>query len=67
VKLHASNAAGAAADARRAVVLFERLPSRDGPKWFNLACARAALTGAAGGEGDAWSAESSAPADPFAR
>ncbi len=39
LKLHAGDAAGATADARRAVGLLEGLPARDGRAWFLLACA----------------------------
>jgi len=46
--LAAGDAAGAVADARRAVGLLEGLPARDGPQWFSLACARATLSSAAG-------------------
>jgi serine/threonine-protein kinase len=40
--------AGAAADARRAVALFDALPSRSGEQWFQFASSRAALSGLAG-------------------
>ena len=63
LKLDAGDAAGATADARRAVGLFEGLPARDGREWFWLACARATLAEAVGREGQARSAESSALAD----
>ena len=43
--------AGAAADARRAVALWEDLPSRTNEGWFQSACARAALAGLAGRAG----------------
>ena len=39
MKLDAGDAAGAVADARRAVALLEGLTSRDGGQWFGLACA----------------------------
>jgi hypothetical protein len=40
--------AGAAADARRALGLFDGLPSRGGYGWLETACAHAALAGLAG-------------------
>ena len=43
--------AGAAADARRAVALWEDLPSRTNEGWVQSACARAALAGLAGRAG----------------
>ena len=43
--------AGAAADARRALGLYEALPSRDGEDWFETACCHAALCGLSGHEG----------------
>jgi eukaryotic-like serine/threonine-protein kinase len=43
--------AGAAADARRAVELYDALPSRHGERWFISACAHAALAGLAGRDG----------------
>ena len=39
LKLDAGDAAGAVADAGRAVALLEGLTSRDGGQWFGLACA----------------------------
>jgi eukaryotic-like serine/threonine-protein kinase len=48
LKLDTGETPGADADARRAVTLFEGLPSRDGREWFALACARATLAAAAG-------------------
>ena len=39
---------GAAADARRAIALWDGLPSRAGSDWFETACAHAALAGLAG-------------------
>ena len=42
---------GAAGDARRALVLFEQLPSRGSDEWFESACCRAALAGLAGRDG----------------
>ena len=38
---------GAAGDLRRAVSLYNALPSPRGADWFSLACARAALAGQA--------------------
>jgi eukaryotic-like serine/threonine-protein kinase len=49
-------AAGAAADARRALGLYDGLPSRSGEEWFETACARAALAGLAGRAGSGVSA-----------
>ena len=64
LKLDAGDAAGAVADARRAVELLEGLPSRDGGQWFGLACARATLSAAAGRDGPGPSAgEAPGPAD----
>ena len=51
LKRDAGDAAGAAADARRAVALLEGLPARDDRQWFSLACARATLAAAAGRAG----------------
>jgi hypothetical protein len=48
--------AGAAADARRALELWEGLPSRTGQDWFETACAHAALAGLAGRSGSGVSA-----------
>jgi hypothetical protein len=45
--------AGAAADARRALALYDALPSRDGEEWFQMACCHAALCGLSGREGAA--------------
>jgi serine/threonine protein kinase/tetratricopeptide (TPR) repeat protein len=47
---------GAAADARRAVALFDALPSRAGEAWFLSACAHGALVGLAGRDGSGVSA-----------
>ncbi len=46
LKLDAGDSAGADADARRAVALFEELPSRDGREWLRTACACATLSAA---------------------
>jgi hypothetical protein len=43
--------AGAAADARRALMLYDALPSRSGEEWFETACCHAALAGLAGQPG----------------
>jgi serine/threonine-protein kinase len=43
--------AGAAADGRRALTLFDGLPSRSGEEWFETACCHAALLGLAGRDG----------------
>jgi tetratricopeptide (TPR) repeat protein len=40
--------AGAAADARRALGLFDELPSRSGDEWFQTACCHAAIFGLSG-------------------
>jgi hypothetical protein len=48
--------AGAAADARRAVALFDALPPRSGERWFLSAGAHAALAGLAGRDGSGVSA-----------
>jgi hypothetical protein len=48
--------AGAVADARRAVALFDALPVRSGEHWFLSACAHAALAGLAGRDGSGVSA-----------
>ena len=56
--------AGAAADARRAIALWEGLPSRTGEEWFETASARAALAGLAARDGAGVSAaEGKAEAD----
>jgi WD40 repeat protein/tetratricopeptide (TPR) repeat protein len=47
---------GAAADARRALGLYEGLPSRSGEQWFQTACCHAALRGLSGHDGAAVSA-----------
>jgi hypothetical protein len=48
--------AGAAADARKAIALWDGLPSRSGREWFETACAHAALAGLAGQDGSGVSA-----------
>ncbi len=48
--------AGAAADVRRAVALYDALPSRSVEEWFLSACAHAALAGLAGRAGTGTSA-----------
>jgi WD40 repeat protein len=50
------DAIGAAADARRALGLYEGLPSRSGEQWFQTACCHAALSGLSGHDGAAVSA-----------
>jgi tetratricopeptide (TPR) repeat protein len=50
------DAAGAAADARRALGLYEGLSSRSGQQWFGTACCHAALCGLSGHDGAAVSA-----------
>ena len=56
--------AGAAADARRALALYDGLPSRSGEEWFETACCHAALAGLAGRAGSGVSAaEAAAEAD----
>ena len=56
LKLDAGDTAGADADARRAVTLFEGLPSRDGRDWFCAGLRRATLAAAAGRGGSGTSA-----------
>jgi hypothetical protein len=56
LKLDAGDAAGAIADTRRAVSLFEGLPSPEGRERYWLTCARATLAAAAGRGGVAPSA-----------
>ena len=56
LKRDAGDAAGAAADARRAVALLEGLSARDGRQSFGLACARATLAAAGGRDGSGPSA-----------
>jgi tetratricopeptide (TPR) repeat protein len=46
-----SDPVGAAADTRRAIALWEGLPSRRGEEWFEAACAQAALASLAGRAG----------------
>jgi serine/threonine-protein kinase len=50
------DAAGAAADLREALALFESLPSRWSERWFLSGCAHAALAGLAGRAGSGVSA-----------
>ena len=52
--------AGAAADARRALALYDGLPSRSGEEWFETACCHAALAGLAGRDGSGVSAAAAA-------
>jgi len=52
--------AGATADARRALGLYDSLPSRDGKEWFETACCHAALAGLAGRDGSGASAPAAA-------
>jgi hypothetical protein len=56
LKLDAGDAAGADADARRAVTFLAELPSRHGREWFWLACARVTLAAVTGRSGTATSA-----------
>jgi eukaryotic-like serine/threonine-protein kinase len=51
LRLTAGDSAGAVADARKAVALFEGLPSRSGEEQYELACCHAALAAAARPEG----------------
>jgi eukaryotic-like serine/threonine-protein kinase len=51
LKLADGDAAGALADARQAVGLYEGLPSRQGVFWFGLDCPRSTLSAAAGRDG----------------
>jgi tetratricopeptide (TPR) repeat protein len=48
--------AGAAADVRRALGLYDGLPSRSGGEWYETACCHAALAGLAGRGGSGLSA-----------
>jgi serine/threonine-protein kinase len=43
--------AGAAADARRALAIWDKLPTRSGQEWFETACGQAALASLAGRDG----------------
>jgi hypothetical protein len=47
---------GAAADTRKALELWDDLPSRSGQEWFETACGHAALAGLAGQPGSGVSA-----------
>ncbi|MDX2038129.1 MAG: serine/threonine-protein kinase [Isosphaeraceae bacterium] len=47
------DAAGAAADARRALTIWQAVPARDGEDWFETACAHAVLSGLADSAADA--------------
>ncbi len=49
-RMAGGDAAGAVADARRSIALYEGLPSRTAEEWYELACCRAALAAAAGRE-----------------
>jgi eukaryotic-like serine/threonine-protein kinase len=49
-RLAAGDAAGAVADARRAISLYDGLPSRSAEEWYELTCCHAALAAAAGRE-----------------
>ncbi len=51
---------GAPAGARRALELYEGLPSRSGEEWFETACCHAPLAGPAGRDGSGVSAAASA-------
>jgi hypothetical protein len=55
-----SDPVGAAADARRAMALFDALPSRYAEGWFLSGCSHAALAGLAGRTGSGVSAAESA-------
>jgi tetratricopeptide (TPR) repeat protein len=55
------DAAGAAADARRALALWDALPTRSPEEWFETACAHAALAGLAGRDGSGIAADAVAP------
>jgi hypothetical protein len=63
--LHAlGDPAGASADIRRALAVYDALPSRTGEQWFRSACSHAALSGLAGHPGSNVSAlEASTEAD----
>jgi hypothetical protein len=56
---------GAASDARRALGLYDGLPSRDGKAWFETACCHAALAGLAGRDGSGVSASEAEMAMDF--
>ena len=51
VRRETGDPAGAAADARRALGLYDGLPSRSGEEWFETTCCHAALAGLAGRDG----------------
>jgi hypothetical protein len=51
---------GQAADARRALALWDALPTRSGEEWFETACGHAALAGMAGRDGSKVSATDAA-------
>jgi serine/threonine-protein kinase len=55
------DSAGAAADAHRAVAIFDALPPASGERWFLSACAHAALAGMADVHGSGVSAAEAAP------
>ncbi len=52
--------AGAAADARRALALYDSLPARSGNEWFETACCHAALAGLTKRDGSGVSAADAA-------
>ena len=49
-RLAGGDAAGAVADARRAISLYEGLPSPTAEEWYEMACCHAALAAASGRE-----------------
>jgi tetratricopeptide (TPR) repeat protein len=50
--------AGAVADARKALLLYDELPKKSGEQWYETACCHAALAGLAGSPGTGVSAGS---------
>ena len=63
-RLGLSDAAGAAADARRALELWDGLPSRDAVEWFQTGCCHAIFAALVGREGSEVSAgDASSEAD----
>jgi serine/threonine-protein kinase len=56
VRLGLGDSAGAAADARRALLLNDELPKKSGEQWYETACCHAALAGLAESPGTAVSA-----------
>ena len=64
LRLRGEHLAGASADTRRALELWDGLPSRSGEEWFETSCGHAALVALAGRDGSGVSfAEAAAEAD----